>query len=231
VIVGQRVLLHGDGVQDAFHNNDLFAREPATIAGGYAKTSVMSVAVRQPMSVAEFLAWEERQELRWEFDGFQPVAMTGGTAAHEAIGGNIRTSLQNRLGAGRCRVYGPTLKIEVAGRIRYPDAFVVCMPVPPRSTVIRDPVVVFEVLSESTSRADRIEKLREYGGTPSIQRYVILEQDAIAATVFVRKGTDLVVETLTATETLRMPEIDVEVPLAEFYAGIDLTDEATAQAE
>jgi Uma2 family endonuclease len=191
----------------------------------------MSVAVRQPMSVAEFLAWEERQELRWEFDGFQPVAMTGGTAAHETIGGNILISVQTRLIGRRCRTFGPTLKIEVAGRIRYPDAFVVCTPVPPRSTVIRDPVVVFEVLSESTSRTDRIEKLREYGATPSIQRYVILEQDAIAATVFVRKGTDLVVETLTANETLRMPEIDVEVPMAEFYAGIDLTDEATAQAE
>ncbi len=38
---------------------------------------VMSVALRKPMTVAEFLAWEERQELRWEFDGFQPVAMTG----------------------------------------------------------------------------------------------------------------------------------------------------------
>ena len=91
--------------------------------------------------------------------------------------------------------------------------------------------MVFEVLSPGTSRTDRIEKLREYGATPSIQRYAILEQEAIAATVFVRKGSDLVVETLTADETLRMPEIDVEVPMAEFYTGIDLTDEATAQAE
>ena len=33
------------------------------------------------MSLEEFLAWEERQELRWEFDGFVPMAMTGGTAA------------------------------------------------------------------------------------------------------------------------------------------------------
>jgi Uma2 family endonuclease len=181
------------------------------------------------MTVAEFLAWEERQEIRWEFDGFQPVAMTGGTMAHDAIGGNIRTALQNRLGAGRSRAFGPTLKIEVVGRIRYPDAFVVCTPVPPRSTVVREPVVVFEVLSESTSRIDRIEKLREYGATPSIQRYVILEQDAIAAMVFVRKGSDLVAEALTETDALRMPEIDVEVPMAEFYAGIDLSDAATAK--
>ena len=191
----------------------------------------MSVALRQPMTLAEFLAWEERQELRWEFDGFQPVAMTGGTVEHEVIGGNIRVALQNRLGIGRCRVYGSTLKIEVAGRIRYPDAFVVCTPVLPRSTVVRDPVVVFEVLSSSTAYIDRFEKLREYGATPSIQRYVMLEQDAVAAVVYVRKGGDLVVETLAADDTLRMPEIGIEVPMAEFYVGVDLTGEAAAHAE
>jgi hypothetical protein len=59
---------------------------------------------------------------------------------------------------------------------------------------------------------------------------VILEQDAIAAMVFVRKGDDLIAEALTADDLLRMPEIDVEVPLAEFYTGIDLTEEAIAQA-
>lgn len=143
------------------------------------------------MTVAEFLLWEERQEFRWEFDGLQPVAMTGGTAGHETITGNIFFAVRSRLVDHRCRAYGANLKIEVAGRIRYPDGFVVCMPVPPRSTVVRDPVVVFEVLSESTSRTDRIEKLREYGATLSIQRYVILEQGAIAAMVFVRKGVDL----------------------------------------
>jgi len=191
---------------------------------------VMSVALRQSMTVAEFLEWEERQEVRWEFDGFEPVAMTGGTYAHESIGDNIRFALRNRLGGGPCRVRGPTLKIEVAGRIRYPDAFVFFTPVPGDTTVIRDPVVVFEVLSEGTSRTDRIEKLREYGATASVQRYVILEQDAIAAMVFVRKGTDLVAEALTADDTLHMPEIDVEVPMAEFYAGVELSHEAAEPA-
>ena len=182
------------------------------------------------MTIAEFLAWEEKQELRWEFDGFEPVAMTGGTYAHETIGGNIRFAIRSRLGSDPCRVQGPTLKIEVAGHIRYPDAFVVCTPVPPRDTVVREPVVVFEVLSESTSRTDRISKLREYGATPSIQRYVILEQDAIAAMVFVRKATDLVAETLTADDILRMPEIDIEVPMTEFYAGIDIIEEPATQS-
>ncbi|WP_428487182.1 Uma2 family endonuclease [Rhodopila sp.] len=189
----------------------------------------MSIALRKPMTVAEFLAWEERQELRWEFDGFEPVAMNGGTVAHEIIGDNIRFILRSHLGGGPCRVHGPTLKIEVAGHIRYPDGFVICTPVPARATVVRDPVIVFEVLSDSTSRTDRIEKLREYRAAPSIQRYVILEQDAIAAMVFVRKDGEWVVETLTMEDTLRMPEIDVQVPMAEFYTGIDLVEQTAEQ--
>jgi hypothetical protein len=48
--------------------------------------------------------------------------------------------------------------------------------------------------------------------------------------VFVRRGTDLVAETLTADDTLRMPEIDVEVPMADFYAGLDLSEEGAAPA-
>ena len=39
----------------------------------------MNLAVRKPMSLAEFLEWEERQELRYEFDGVEPSAMTGGS--------------------------------------------------------------------------------------------------------------------------------------------------------
>jgi Uma2 family endonuclease len=102
------------------------------------------------MTQAAFLAWEERQELRWEFDGFEPVAMTCGTNAHEAIGGNLRALLHTALLGKRCSVRGPTMKIEAAGRIRYPDAFVFCSAAARDQTVIRDPVVVFEVLSAST---------------------------------------------------------------------------------
>jgi Uma2 family endonuclease len=148
--------------------------------------------------------------------------MTGGTDAHEAIGGTLRFLLQAQLQGKRCRVRGPTLKIEVADRIRYPDAFVYCTPVPPGETVIKDPVGVFEVLSASTSRTDRIEKLREYQATASIQRYVILEQDGIAATVFTRHGTDWIAHALTAGDILRMPEIEVELSLTDIYVDVEL---------
>ena len=174
------------------------------------------------MTLEDFLAWEERQTLRYEFDGWQPVAMTGGTVTHELIGGTLRALLRDRLRGNPCRAVGPTLKIEVMGRIRYPDAFVYCSPVAPGTTVIREPVVVFEVLSPGTSRTDRIEKLREYQATPSIQRYVILEQDSIAAMVFIRQATGWDTRALTDADILAMPEIDVELRLADIYADVEL---------
>ena len=53
----------------------------------------MSVAQNRPMNLAEFLEWEERQEFKYEFDGFEPVAMLGVTWAHSTIQGNIMAAL------------------------------------------------------------------------------------------------------------------------------------------
>src|SRR5450755_372259 len=131
----------------------------------------MSVAVQLPMTLAEFLAWEERQELRYEFDGFQPVAMVGVTRAHATIQGNLLISLGNRLRGIRCRAFGSDLKIDVAGSIRYPDAFVACTPGAGNQTVVSDPVVVFEILSQGSALTDRVIKNSEYRQTESILRY------------------------------------------------------------
>ena len=183
----------------------------------------MNVALRRPMTLPEFLAWEERQEMRYEFDGFQPIAMAGGTAAHAAVQRNLIFCLTGRLQGKFCQAYGSDLKIQVDGHIRYPEAFVVCTRVPPRMTIVADPVVVFEVLSDGSTHDDLVVKNAEYRATPSIKRYVVLQQTHAGATVFTRKGADWVTEIVGQAGTLRMAEIDIEIPLADIYAGIELT--------
>ena len=96
--------------------------------------------------------------------------------------------------------------------------------------MIDKPVVVFEVVSEDTARTDRIEKLREYQATASIQRYVILEQKSIGVAVFARKGDDWIATALTEENTLVMPEIGIEVPVAEFYANLEFSAPAEEAA-
>ena len=122
----------------------------------------MNLALRKPMTLDEFLAWEERQESRHEFDGFQPVAMTGGSYAH-------------------------------------------------------DTVVIFEVLSPSTEQTDLVAKNEEYEALPSVRRYIILRQDRIGGLVFERVGADWIGHLLRPGAVLHMPEIGIELPLADLY--------------
>jgi len=173
------------------------------------------------MTLAEFLEWEERQPMRYEFDGVGPVAMTGGTAGHADVQRNLAIAVGGRLRGKPCRFYGSDLKFRVAeGHVRYPDGMVVCSAVDRTATVIHNPAIVFEVLSPSTTRDDRIVKAREYQATPSVQRYVMLEQDAVSATIYARSGETWTHEILVADSILALPEIGVSLPLAELYEGI-----------
>jgi Uma2 family endonuclease len=187
----------------------------------------MNVVLQRPWTTEQFLAWEERQELRYEFDGCQAIAMAGGTATHAAIQRNLIVALGVGLRGKQCKPYGSELKIRVGhGAIRYPEAFVVCTPVPPRSTVVADPVVIFEILSESSATEDFVTKNAEYRATASVKRYVVLQQVKAAAVMFSRKGDDWITDLLTGNDAiLRMPEIGLDIPLSEIFAEIEFDGE------
>lgn len=184
----------------------------------------MSQPQRKPMTSAEFLAWEAKQEFKWEFDGLQPVAMNGGTFAHASIQGNVIAALVARLRGKPCRPCGCDMRVPTGGgRYRYPDALVTCAPMRSDALDAPEPVVIFEVLSQSTEHNDRKTKLREYCSIPSLQRYVMLEQDEMAATVVARTATGWSLDLLDAAGTLSMPEIGVDMALAELYADVEFT--------
>jgi Putative restriction endonuclease len=123
------------------------------------------------MTLAEFLVWEERQELRYEFDGVEPVAMAGGSLAHAAIQRNLALAVGTRLRGKPCQFFGSDLKTQAAeNSSRCPDGMVICSGLDPALKIVRNPVVVFEVLSPSTPAVDRIVKARESQATPSVQR-------------------------------------------------------------
>lgn len=186
----------------------------------------MSTALRQPrMTREQFFAWAQADGGRWEFDGFEPVAMTGGTVNHSQIGQNVMTALRTRLTGTGCRPLGPDAGVATVGdTVRYPDALVTCSKVPGDAYVVPGVLAVFEVLSPTSGRTDRIVKLREYRAVPSIRRYVILEHASAGLIDLTRTNgdEDWIATALTAEDTLRMPEIDAEIPVAEFYEGVDL---------
>ncbi len=137
----------------------------------------MNAAPRRPsMTRDEFLDWVQAQEGRYEFDGFQPVAIPGSTADHSQICQNIWFALRTRLRGSGCIVLGAGAGLATVGdAVRYPDALVTCAKPPGSALLVPGVVVVFEVLSPTSGHADRIDKLREYRAVLSIRRYVIVE--------------------------------------------------------
>ena len=178
------------------------------------------MALQAPITLAAFLDWEQRQPAKYEFDGFHPVAMTGAGVEHSTIQGNLLRVVGNQLRGGPCRIHGSDLKVLAAGSVRYPDALIVSTPQQRGAYVAVNPVVLFEIASPGTAPVDRIEKNEEYRQTPSVLRYVLLEQDKVAATVFTRDGDRWVGELLVGERVLAMPEIGVSVPLAELYEDV-----------
>ena len=175
------------------------------------------------MTIDAFLDWEAAHDLRWEFDGVAPVAIAGGSPAHGLIAANLVREVANRLAGMPCQVFSGEVKLRTGSSVRYPDAFVMFGVVDPEATLVRDPIVVFEVLSDATAATDLLAKNREYRAVPSIRRYVVLEQTRIGATVFAREPAGWLGRLLGAGDTLVMPEIGIGLPLADIYAGLDLS--------
>ncbi len=184
----------------------------------------MTLALRQPeMTRAQFLAWVARQEERYEFDGWQPVAMTGGTVNHSRITRNIHVALRTRLRGSGCEPLGPDAGLATVGEaVRYPDALVTCTPVSGTARTVAGVVVVFEVLSPTSGRTDRVVKLREYRAVATLRRYVLLEHAGIGLQVFARPDADAdwTATALAEGDTLTLPELGIDVPVAEFYQDV-----------
>lgn len=173
-------------------------------------------ASQNALTVDEFLAWERAQDLRYEFDGIQPVAMTGGSLAHNRVTTRLTGALV-QLVRSQFEACGPRLKVLTPGRVRYPDASIVCSGPADDDGDIVSPTVVFEVLSPSTALTDHRVKAADYAGVPAILVYVMLETDRPEVTVR-RRSTGWEAETIAGIDAaLALPEVGVTIPLAAIY--------------
>lgn len=181
----------------------------------------MSAALRllSPTTLAEFLDWERGQELRCEWDGVQPIAMVGGTIGPSMLASRLSAAIEGAAGRGGCTVLRSDVKVltERGDRVRYPDLVVTCSPIRATDTAVPDPVLIVEVLSESTAGVDLGVKRAEYAALPSLRRHVVLSSEAVIAFVFSAangfRGEDV-------RDVLDPPELGVSVPLAPLHAGL-----------
>jgi Uma2 family endonuclease len=133
------------------------------------------------MTYTEYLAAEAASDLRHEFLNGEVWAMVGGTPEHAALAAALIAALGAALRGKPCRVYTSDLRVRIrpTGLSTYPDVSVVCGSVgmaPEDPDAITNPVVVAEVLSDTTEAYDRGAKAAHYRRLPSIQEYILVSQ-------------------------------------------------------
>lgn len=134
------------------------------------------------MSLREYLAAESTSEARHEFLDGKVFAMAGGTPAHGALALAVGAELRNALSGKPCRVFNSDVRVRIdaTGLSTYPDASVVCGHLETAADdpdAIVNPVLLVEVLSDSTEAYDRGAKAAHYRRIPSLQEYVLVSQN------------------------------------------------------
>ena len=182
------------------------------------------------ISVDDYLAGELVSSIKHEYFGGVVYAMAGGTNAHNAIATNIIGMLHARLRGRPCRPFNSDTKIRVRltshTRFYYPDVSVVCRPNPPTDSFQDDPVVLVEVISNSTRRLDEGEKREAYLTIGSLSVLLLVEQNSPAILVYRRQDQGFVRETFEGLEaSIPLPEIGTTLPLSEVYEAIAFVPE------
>ncbi|MFN8454993.1 MAG: Uma2 family endonuclease [Anaerolineae bacterium] len=133
---------------------------------------------------AEYLALEEVAETKSEYFQGEIFAMSGGSTNHNRIALNVCAMLNLAFEDKPCEVFSSDVKVLVQdnGLYTYPDAMVVCGSIEyaeGRNDTITNPIVIFEVLSKSTRDYDRGKKFELYRDLPSLQEYVLIDQERV----------------------------------------------------
>jgi Uma2 family endonuclease len=176
-------------------------------------------------TIEEYLELEHKLGTKHEYHQGQVFAMSGGSPAHSIIQVNLAASIAPRLEGSSCVAHSADLRIlvQASGLYTYPDFSIICGPLGlVGGMTATNPKVIFEVLSPSTRRYDCIGKFAHYRQIPSLEEYVLVEQDSYGIDRH-RKLPDGQWE-LTRFEgadaELELASVNISVPLRQIYAHV-----------
>lgn len=177
------------------------------------------------ITVQEYLDGEAAAQQKNEYVDGVVYDQAGVSNTHNQIATKVTVELGLQLRGNPCRVFNSDTKIRIrqasSTRFYYPDLSVVCQSNPPEETFQDQPVVIVEVVSESTRRIDEGEKRDAYLTIPSLDTYILLEQSSAAALVYKRGEQGFEKRIYSGIESqIPLPDIGCEFSLAAAYEGI-----------
>ena len=172
------------------------------------------------ISQEEYLEGELISETKHEYIDGEVFAMAGASRNHERIAGNVYRHLGNHLQGKPCEPFSSDLKVKVGSKFFYPDAMVVCDEQNPHSYYSQTPTLIVEVLSKSSRRMDETTKRMAYQSIPTLQEYVLIEQDFVDVEVC-RLSQGWVSEHYFWGDSVSFESVGLTLTVAEIYDRVD----------
>ncbi|MDE2856443.1 MAG: Uma2 family endonuclease [Chloroflexota bacterium] len=177
------------------------------------------------MTVADYLEWEERQELKHEYIDGEIIEMTGGTRIHSRLIVNLTLAMGRQLENSDYVIHSNHLRVRIdQTRYVYPDLSVVLgreLMEDERELTLLNPIFVVEVTSPSSDRRDRVDKRDYYFAVPSVEAYLIIDQDRVRAELYTRAEAGWLLRLFTSLDdVIALPALHCELLLAQVYLDI-----------
>ncbi|MFM8331641.1 MAG: Uma2 family endonuclease [Candidatus Methylumidiphilus sp.] len=176
-------------------------------------------------SFDDYLAWEQGQAEKHEFVRGETFAMAGARRAHVTVSLNLASAFKSHLRGTPCRAYMADMKlrVEAADASFYPDVMVSCDRRDHAAELfLSHPVLLAEVLSDSTAAYDRGNKFADYRKLPSLREYVVVDIAARRVECF-RLNTEnhWVLYEFSGDETVEFASIGLLLPLAMVFEDVE----------
>jgi len=182
-----------------------------------------SVIKVKSISSEEYLQGELDSEVKHELIDGDVYAMAGASGNHERISLNLSRKFGNHLEGLPCEPFGSDMKVKVDSNFFYPDVIVDCNFDESEPYYTESPLIIVEVLSKSTRRIDETIKRTEYLNIPSLQEYVLIEQDIVDIEV-VRRSEGWQSKHYFLGDELRFESIDLTLSVEDIYLRVHNED-------
>lgn len=187
----------------------------------------MAEPATRRMTLAEFLAWDDGTDTRYELiDGFA-VAMPPPTEAHRILALRLGSRIDAALASRRpcnAQIEAGVVRPDRAASYYVPDIAVTCQPNEPGRQLMVDPILVVEILSPSTERSDRRVKLPAHQNIESVCEILLIDSDSHHAEVYRRENHHWGIELVRGAEAmLFLKSVDVRISMSELYQGIAIS--------
>ena len=192
----------------------------------------MSAIPKTRLTPEEYLEFERKSEERHEYFGGEIFAMSGAKRNHNVIAWNIGGELRQKLKGKDCEAYPADMRVFISetGLYTYPDLVVACGEPQFQDDVfdtLLNPVLLIEVLSETTESYDRGKKFQHYRSIDSLQEYILVSQEEARIEKYVKTGDGfwLLSEAVGMDAEIEFASIECRIALAEVYDKIDFSVE------